>query len=157
MNTQSSSSDKSASTSTNVVSPTTKVVADIGSDVSLCPSNSISKIMVKNILIHNDPSLHSRIGEQVLSEVFKIAEARGYNKYFNHKKKGPFIKSINQQLHAVDGPLAHIKMTADATFQRKVNQGLEVLDKLLEKAHSDKDGNNGEAWPSHLQCLMSTY
>ena len=157
MITNSSLSDTSTINSTNVVSPSTKVNVDTNTTISSCASSSNSKIMLKNILIHNDISLHNRIGEQVLSEVFKIAEARGYDECFGHKKKGPFIKSINLQLHDVDGPLSHIKMTADATFQKKVNQGIEVLDKLLDMSHSDEDGHTGEDWPIHLIPLMETY
>ena len=116
MITNSSLPNQSNTSSTNVVSPTNKVNVDNSNTQLLCASSSNSKVMLKNILIHNDPLLHNKIGEQVLSEVFKIAEVRGYDECFGHKKKGPFIKSINSQLHDVDGPLAHIKMTTYATF-----------------------------------------
>ena len=95
--------------STNVISPSTLLETDVTSDDLISASVSNSKIMLKNVLINNDIVLHSKIGEQVMNEVFKIVEVRGYNKCFGHKMKGLFIKSINCQLHAVDGPLSHIK------------------------------------------------
>ena len=53
--------------------------------------------------------------------------------------------------------LCHVKLTANATFQKKVNQGLAILDKVLEIGHNDKDGDEGEDWPEHLKVLLTMY
>ena len=154
MSVTASLSNLSEGYTTNVVSPDSSKNKNIEVINKSSTSQSANKVMLKHILIHDDISQHTKLGEFVMVEVLKIAEIRGYDQCFGHKKKGPFVESINTQLHADDGPLCNIKITSNATFQKKINQGLAVLDKILEIGHNDKEGDAGEDWPEHLKVLL---
>ena len=143
--------------STHVVSPSSLLDPTLRIADTSSSTQSSNKVMLNHILIHDDLSQHSKLGELVMIEVLKIAEISGYDQCFGHKKKGPFFESINAQLHAEDGPLSHVKLTANATFQKKVNQGLAILDKCLEIGHNNKEGDEGEDWPKHLKGMLQMY
>ena len=78
---------------------------------------------------------------------------------FGLQKRGPFIRSLNNILHAQDGPLFEYKKVNDNS-SKNVSQGLMFLDQFLETSHSDQNGEageDGEECPSHLVDVLALY
>ena len=42
-------------------------------------------------------------------------------------------------------------------FKRKHSHAFKILDQVLSTPHSDREGNDGEEWPSHYVSLISLY
>ena len=75
-----------------------------------------------------------------MKRILEIVERLGYDNCLVNKKRGPFIKSLNNIMHGQDGPLFQYKQIKDASFQKKVSQSLKLLDTILLTPHSDRDG-----------------
>ena len=65
--------------STNVVLPNSLLDPTVRITDTSSSAQSSNKVMLKHLLIHDDLSQHSKLGELVMIEVLKIAELRGYD------------------------------------------------------------------------------
>lgn len=115
------------------------------------------KSVLKNEIISDDPSKHLSVGHDVMLTFLKIVDAKGYENCMGHGNKAKFIKKINDQLHAEDGPLSRFKKTNDDTFLKKITRATKVLDRHLDVSHSSGPGENGEEYPQHLKQLLIYY
>jgi len=116
-----------------------------------------TKTVLPKFLLHAEPSQQPVNGAKVITIILKIVERRGYENCLTLKKKGEFFKSINEQLHADDGPLSDYKKTNWATFMKKVNGALLLLENENIITHSAGTASQGEEYPEHLKEMIILY
>jgi len=139
---------------TAVASPKNAIPIINSTIITVNASVTSTKSVLRNDIISDDPAKHSSVGHDVILIFLKIVDTKGYDNCMGHGKKGPFIKKINDQLHADDGPLARFKKTSDDTFLKKIIRALKVLDMHLNVSHSSGPGEDGEDYPPHLRQLI---
>ena len=116
-----------------------------------------AKLVVPSFLLALETEKQSKNGIMIMIKILETVERLGYDKCLGNKKKGHFIRSLNNVMHAQDGPLHEFKKVKDTSFQKKVSLALKVLDSTLSMSHSDRDGADGEDWPSHLVGVLTLY
>ena len=72
---------------TAVVSPTSNVAGDTTSTNNDHPSTIGTKMVLKNDLIHDDPTKHSLSGNDVVLQFLEIIDIIGYDHCMGHGKK----------------------------------------------------------------------